>query len=231
MESFSYLNGLQENKLPDIIPGTENEYIRVNSNESAYELAQPSDILPTQTGVSSGSLLSTNGTSTSWTNDLNLEKVKLSEGSRTAPSLVWNDPQDNTGFYGDGNDSIIYAANGSNQAKFTTGGIQLYGSAGASIRGLSSNDTVLSNGSFGFSGQAPVMQQITPSPQTSARIIVNSNNIEFANSGTSVTPSLRMSIGTTQVSTNIPLNITHNGTATNPSLLFGDSTAGGRSGM
>ncbi len=231
MESISYLNGLEETPLPAITAGTANEYIRVNSNESAYELAQPSDILPSQTGVSSGSLLSTNGTTTSWSNDLNLSKVKLAEGSRTAPSLVWNDPQDNTGFYGDGNDSIIYAANGNNQAKFTTGGIQLYGSAGASIRGLSSNDTILSNGSFGFIGQAPVVQQITPSPQSSARISVNTNNIEFANSTSSVTPLVRMIIGTSQVSTNVPLNITHNGTATNPSLLFGDSTAGGRSGM
>lgn len=227
---FEYnLNGLTGD-LPDITAGTANEYIRVNSNESEYELAQPSDILPSQAG-NSNKVLSTDGINTSWTNDLNLSKVKLAEGSRTAPTLVWNDPQDNTGFYGDGNDSIIYAANGSNQAKFTTGGIQLYGSAGASIRGLSSNDTILSNGSFGFSGQAPVMQQITPSPQSSARIIVNTNNIEFATSSTSNTPSLRMSIGTSQVSTNIPLNITHNGTATNPSLLFGDSTVGGRSGM
>lgn len=230
MESISYLNGLEETPLPLITAGTANEYIRVNSNETSYELAQPSDILPSQTG-NSGKVLSTDGTTTSWSNDLNLSKVKLSEGSRTAPSLVWNDPQDNTGFYGDGDNSIIYSANGNNQVKFTTGGIQLYGSAGATIRGLSSNDTILSNGSFGFSGQAPVIQQITPSPQSSARIIVNTNNIEFANSGSSVTPSLRMSIGTTQVSTNVPLNITHNGSATNPSLLFGDSTVGGRSGM
>ena len=231
MESISYLNGLEETPLPAITAGTANEYIRVNSNESAYELAQPSDILPSQTGVSSGSLLSTDGSTTSWTNDLNLAKVKLAQGSEAAPSLVWNDPQDNTGFYGDDNNSIIYAANGSNQVKFTTGGIQLYGSAGSSIRGLSSNDTILSNGSFGFSGQAPVMQQITPSPQSSARIIVNTSNIEFGNSGSSVTPSTRVSIGTTQVTTNIPFNITHAGSATNPSLMFGDSTAGGRSGM
>jgi len=208
METISYLNGLEETPLPAITAGTANEYIRVNSNESAYELAQPSDILPSQTGVASGSLLSTNGSAASWSNNLNLSKVKLAGGSKNDPSLVWNDPQDNTGFYGDGDNSIIYSANGNNQMKITTGGIQLYGSAAASIRGLSNNDTILSNGSFGFSGQAPVIQQITPSPQSSARISVNNNNIEFLTSGSSINPSSRFVIGNTSVISVIPFNIT-----------------------
>ena len=53
-----------ESTLPDIVTGTANEYIRVNSNETSYELAQPGDILPSQTG-NANKLLTTNGTNTS----------------------------------------------------------------------------------------------------------------------------------------------------------------------
>lgn len=221
MESISYLNGLEETPLPAITAGTANEYIRVNSNESAYELAQPSDILPSQTGVSSGSLLSTNGTNTSWSNNLNLSKIKLAAGSRTEPSLVWNDPQDNTGFYGDGNDSIIYAANGNNQVKFTTGGLQLYGSAGARIRGLSSNDTILSNGSFGFSGQDPVIEQITSTTQ-SARITVGTNNIQLLTSASSNVPVLQVTVNSTDVTCANNLNIA-GGTRASGGLIGGSN--------
>jgi hypothetical protein len=37
---YNNLNAL-ENKLPDILPGTENEFIKVNSNATDYELADP----------------------------------------------------------------------------------------------------------------------------------------------------------------------------------------------
>lgn len=217
--------------IPPINPADANKYLQVNDTATGSRWNTVANELPSQTGVTGGSVLTTNGTTPSWSNDINLSKVKLAEGTRQSPSLVWNDPQDNTGFYGDGDNSIIYSANGNNQMKFTTGGILLYGSAGASIRGLSSNDTLVSNGSFGFIGQAPVMQQITSTPsQSSSRISVNTNNIEFLTSGSSVTPSVRMNIGTVNIGATVPINISHSGDAANPSLMFGD-TSTGRSGL
>lgn len=144
------LNAL-ENKLPDITSGTSNEYIRVNSIETEYELAQPSDILPSQTG-NANALLTTDGTNTSWTNTPSATRINLTSGG----------------------------SNGIRFGNSTNTGVDGVGSTTVNIR---------------------------------AQGVIS------------------LACNSTGITSQVPINITHNGSATNPSLMFGDSTAGGKSGM
>lgn len=71
------LNGLSENKLPDILPNTQNEFIRVNSSATDYELVDPNNGL-VQTPQSSKLLLNSSAVGVyDWTDQAQIPKITL----------------------------------------------------------------------------------------------------------------------------------------------------------
>lgn len=140
---------VDEKELPEYTTADANKTLKVDSNGVFLQWLAETSELPTQTGATSGSLLQTNGTTTSWTNAPTVSVINTGTGALTG--IKWGS---NTGVDG------------------TTTGVNLRVN-GVTIVGVSSN-TVTSTG---------------------------------------------------------VINITHTGSATNPSLSFGDRVAGSLSGI
>jgi hypothetical protein len=79
MDQEFKLNGLSEKNLPDLLPGTENDIIRVNSNATDYELTLSGIVT---NPASSGLILNSTGANTyAWTNTPECSKITLASGS------------------------------------------------------------------------------------------------------------------------------------------------------
>lgn len=231
MESISYLNGLEETPLPAITAGTANEYIRVNTNESAYELAQPSDILPSQSN-NQGKYLTTNGSDTSWA------EVRQLPTSATAGLLLRSDG--GTGGVWTSTPSILslsvsqnVTCGGTVQGNFLTAG---------TLRSTSTSTnqaTILvgNNVGTGIGGSAGVVgttgryvniwvNDLLSHTSASERFRVNGVGEALLMNGTVLkgdgasSGSFSFANGTTPTVTS--LNISNQGGPTGPSLTFGD---------
>lgn len=139
------LNGLSYNNLPDILPGTQNDFIKVNSSASDYELTDLSSLINPST---SGQILNSTGiNSYAWSSNPVTTSINVSSG--TSNGLKFGNVNDNNKIISSSTAIDTYITNNIKTRTDNTG-LSIFGTL--SPNGLINQTSSTGNNSYNVSG-------------------------------------------------------------------------------